>query len=105
MSGYVRAMDSSPPPAPDSACATLSLCCAAVLWGTAAVDSASFNCAFSWVEDMFVGWRVGVYVCERCQEGKTRGRRRKECKCDGGEGEEVVKKEIEKRGDRVDAES
>jgi hypothetical protein len=28
---YVKAMDSSPPPAPASACATLSLCCAAVL--------------------------------------------------------------------------
>jgi hypothetical protein len=49
---YVRAMESNPPPAPASACATLSLCWAAVLWGSGAVDSASFSCAFSCVEDM-----------------------------------------------------
>ena len=30
---YVRAMDSRPPPAPARAWATLSLCCAAVLFG------------------------------------------------------------------------
>ena len=46
---YVKAMDSSPPPAPASACATLSLCCAAVLCGTDEVDSMSFSCAFSCV--------------------------------------------------------
>jgi hypothetical protein len=44
---YVSAMLSNPPPAPATACATLSLCCAAVLVGTEAVDSASFCCAVS----------------------------------------------------------
>jgi hypothetical protein len=54
MRAYVRAMDSSPPPAPASACATLSLCCAAVLWGSGAVDSASLNCASCFASAMVV---------------------------------------------------
>lgn len=29
---HVRAIDNSPPPAPASACATLSLCCEAMAW-------------------------------------------------------------------------
>jgi hypothetical protein len=68
MRGYVRAMESSPPPAPASACATLSLCCAAVLCGTAAVDSVSFCCAFSWVSDMAVDAACGG---GNCREGCT----------------------------------
>ena len=52
MRGYVRAMESRPPPAPARAWATLSLCCAAVLVGTAAVDSASFCWASCLTSDM-----------------------------------------------------
>lgn len=54
MRSYVSAIESSPPPAPASACATLSLCWAAVLCGTEDTDSASFCCAFSWACDMVV---------------------------------------------------
>ena len=54
MGAYVKAMDSSPPPAPASACATLSLCCAAELDGTLCVDSASFSCVVFCADAMFL---------------------------------------------------
>lgn len=44
---YVKAIESNPPPAPASACATLSLCCAAIA------------CAAGDVKDAFCAWACG----------------------------------------------
>lgn len=74
---YVKAMDSSPPPAPASACATLSLCWAAVPRGSACVDSASFSCVFSCTVDMAWGRVVHTKVVGRARQQISRrvGRR------------------------------
>jgi len=92
---YVRAMDSSPPPAPASACATLSLCWAAVLCGTEDTDSASFCCAFSWACDMVVVVVVVVLCGRACVDcGAVDGGDR----YDGGEEGVLLYREDEMKG-------
>lgn len=54
---YVKAMDSSPPPAPARACATLSLCWATALEGALCVDSASLSVVVFCADAMFVSPR------------------------------------------------
>lgn len=49
-STHVKAIESSPPPAPASACATLSLCCAATACPAGDPNGAFCACACGWVE-------------------------------------------------------